>query len=425
MIKKLLLAALCVVAVRAQDDPPPSPVPHKIVVKAKNASATATRSVYIRWQNFNGVDFDDYGYYTQTVAPGATATLTFDSPIDTIGTASWSCDLSTDYADGYAVDKVGASYIINNDTGTYSVKRLLGPVSPVEMASTFAYNVTLKESTVPDGNRALWQTSDETLTANLFREGVDMLYSGQQASAAAAAGAGDPAADSNRELVATGQLLLADTGTIGAIHADASSQTETAVEALGTLFPTAPTTRGFSMPADGSVPSILSVTMPVSFGGGVFDFNPFTEDRLGTPVAWFRAACQWLAYALLAVWLWNQIGVWVRGVSVVPQAKGNPVLAGTGAQGTALLAAAGITLAVVVALTALLGFTFDSMNPLSLLTGVSDSPFAALPGGAYWMLNQLLPVSTLLSCFLAKVSFNVYAPFTYSVCAAVVRFLIF
>lgn len=168
----------------------------------------------------------------------------------------------------------------------------------------------------------------------------------------------------------------------------------------------------------------LFVTMPAKFGGATFNFDPFTNDRFSAVCGWFRSATLWLAVILLGAWVWKELGAWTRGLAGIRQAQGNAVVGGTGAQATALIAAAAITVAVIVAVVALLGWTFGEVGISVIKTTVSSNPLVSIPTGVLWMLDKLFPVSTLIVCALARVTFNMYAAPLFATCSAVIRFIV-
>ena len=68
-------------------------------------------------------------------------------------------------------------------------------------------------------------------------------------------------------------------------------------------------------------------------------------------------------------------------LSTAQQAKGNPVAAGTGAQATALVAAAALTVVFLVAVTALLSFSLDGISLAGLRGIVGTNPLSNFAGG--------------------------------------------
>jgi hypothetical protein len=208
-----------------------------------------------------------------------------------------------------------------------------------------------------------------------------------------------------------------------AANSSASSAGASAGAAAAGLFSSAGGVTTHGIQGQGNAPD-LSVTMPPAFGGAKFEMNPFANDRFASICSWFRTACAWLAVIVLGSWVWSQLGQWVRGLAQVQQAKGNTI-AGTGGQATGLIAAGLMTTAIVAAITALLGWSFGEVGMSAIrLAAATTNPLATIPAAVYWMCDQLLPVTTLCVCAVARVTFNMYAAPLYATCAAVVRFIV-
>lgn len=167
----------------------------------------------------------------------------------------------------------------------------------------------------------------------------------------------------------------------------------------------------------------LAVTLPATFGGKTFDMNPFSNDRFSAVCAWFRSATAWAVLAVFGAWVWTQVGPWARGMSSVRQARGNTYL-GTGGQATAFIAATLMTTAIITGLAALMSWSFDEISFPSLVSNMTTNPLATIPAGVYWMIDQLFPVATMITCLVGRLAFNAYAASVYAGCAAVVRFIV-
>jgi len=296
--------------------------------------------------------------------------------------------------------------------------------------------------------KSVWALTDTgALNANVYREGVDKLIASNAASGSSALPTG--AATSAEQVVQSLYLENLDTNLAALRASDVSREireeaehdvwitAKAAAEAadstragLGTsakasaqaAFGTAPVTSGYSL-ASGTIPT-LTVTLPVTFGGAVFDFNPFTEARLGAVASWFRQACHWLAVVTFGVWIWMQIGTWTRGINQARQAQGNAIAGGTGAQATALTAAGLLTAAILGGLVLLVAFSFDSLNLASVMVQLGTNPLTGMLAGSYWMLDQLLPIGTLITCLLARVAFSFSASSIYVGVATLARFFV-
>lgn len=322
--------------------------------------------------------------------------------------------------------KVGQSYIYYN--GGQIDYQPFGSLR-FDLAPYPTTRIEIEPTDIPleDGRKTIWAGEDTSLTAELFREGVDKIIAqtsnAANQSAAAVAGSNVYGEQVAQAQIQANQLVNFEGLTQFASLSAMESGGADAGAALAALLPVADTGTAFTLPTP-SYTDFLKVKMPESFGGAEFDLNPFRADRLGGVCGWFRGAVGWLALVLLAIWEWGQVGTWMRGFTRVPQARGNAVVGGTGAQATAMVAAALITVAVSVAVTALVGFAFDGINPIGLLATARTSPLATMASGVHWMLDQLLPVGTLISCLLSRLFFNVYAPSVYAVASGAIRFVV-
>lgn len=179
-----------------------------------------------------------------------------------------------------------------------------------------------------------------------------------------------------------------------------------------------------SAPSAGDYASVMVITMPAAFGGKTINFNPMSNSTFAAIVHAFRSALAALVLALLAKGLWKDVGEWVRGFSTVQQAKGNPVLAGTGAQATGLVAAGVMTVAIVTALTGIMGWSFGDIT-FDMLRSVSTvHPFVTMPANVYGLLSEVFPIQTIWLALFARVSFGIYAASLFAACAAVIRFVV-
>ncbi len=215
----------------------------------------------------------------------------------------------------------------------------------------------------------------------------------------------------------------AQTAAVAAANSSMAAAGDSAGSAAAGLFSSA-TVAGHSISGSGTAPN-LSVTMPVAFGGATFDFNPFSSERFAVICGWFRTACAWLALVTLGVWVWTQTRGWLHAFSGLQQAKGNTVVAGTGGQATAFLAAGLMTAALVTAITGLMAWSFGDISFALIKTVVgTTNPLATMPAAVFWMCDQLFPVATLCACLVARASFNMYAAPLFAFCQAVVRFIV-
>jgi hypothetical protein len=168
--------------------------------------------------------------------------------------------------------------------------------------------------------------------------------------------------------------------------------------------------------------SWMTLHFPASLGGAVIDFDPFTPERLGSQASWFRAAWAWLVLMLFGAWANNHVKDTITHATVAPQAKGNTVVAGTGAQATALAAAGIITASIAVFIVALLGVA--DLKVAQVASTVSTSPLIGLSTKAAYLLDGLFPVQICISTMIGRVTFPLVALKLYVGVCAVIRFVV-
>jgi len=321
-------------------------------------------------------------------------------------------------------------YVRGTDGGTLQLAEgLVGTpkIFTLHPESAFVWNknslsgVSYQDNTSDtDGLRA-------PVTQELFREGVEMIAS---AVAAGGGGGGGGSGGVQGEALATAQNA-ALAGAESTFKPSASERVAAAGNATTTalsLLPgsSAPSIGDVIVPVnpDATVPAAFSIHFPALMGNATLDLNPFRADRLGPVVSWFRSAVKWLTLVLFGSWVWSKFSEYIRASSTVRQAQGNAIAAGTGGQATAFVAAGIITAAAAVAIGALVGWSFDGMGLGTLLAATSQNPLAGMPAAALWALNMLLPLSTLLACFVGKMMFERFAVGIFVGLMTVVRFCV-
>lgn len=231
-----------------------------------------------------------------------------------------------------------------------------------------------------------------------------------------------------KEALESGDTMAAEHAAIRASDATAiaaaSGSSAAAVTAFQGLLPSGVPTE---LPHDPDVSgsgSFMEIEMPVAFGGATVNFNPFSEGRMGGVAAWFRSATAWLTLMLLAYAIFEECKQFFIASAAARQAQGNPVLGGTGAQGTALIAAGLITALFVVLVTSLMSYAFGDITLPTLISNMSVDPLTAAPANMLWFLNQFLPLATLLSAFVMKISFRFYGMGLYGGFLTAIRWVV-
>lgn len=349
---------------------------------------------------------------TVTVAPNSTWTGTFENLTNGADGLAVLVQDPYQFTDGQWVDS-GA--LITKSTTSIPLLAYIPEATPTTPDNTVTIPTPSNQPSAPavtsTSGTPVWRSggtglgATDALTNTVYREGVDKQLEHLKKIR--------ENSDAEKE---EKEELIADNPTAEDM-ASAGAAAKATTEAIFAAVPTSP---GYSL-GSGSAPT-LSITNP--FGGGTYNFNPFTGDRMGTIASWFRQAMAWLTIITLAAWVWMQMKDWVQGFSTVPQAKGNTVAAGTGGQATALAAAGLMTVAIVAGLTALVGWTFGEITIPALLASVTTNPMSSMPTGVYWMVDQLFPVATMITALGARATFNMYGSTLFAGCAAVVRFIV-
>jgi len=320
-------------------------------------------------------------------------------------------------AGNYGVDSGGFAGYFNSTTDGVPPLRTLG--------------VGLQELQT-DGTKPIWTDGSSTLTGALFREGIDKIAGAVgSSSSGSSTGTTSSGNTTQSELLATQQnaLFSASEYSGNPTNAAQASAGATAANTVKALLPSAPTGLGYTLAEPGDLPTIgdagspLALVMPASFGGQTFDFNPFTESRLGPVMTWFRTALAWLVLIQLGIFISKEMGVWTRGLSFSPQAKGNTIAAGSGGQATSFFAAVAITAAIVVGVTALVAYAFGSIDLVAILSAMTTNPLATAPLGMFELLNKVFPLTVIISALVARVSFHLFAAKLFAGVSTVVRYI--
>lgn len=243
-------------------------------------------------------------------------------------------------------------------------------------------------------------------------EATDKVAASVQAAAEAQVEVGNV---TNIQLAIIAQQALAE----GASSATASEEAAAAAEeaqaegaaaaaAAVAVLPEAPDALGYGAPEGGSA-AFLTVEMPAAFGGATINFNPFAYAGMASIAAWFRAATEWLCLLLLGQFVFAELRKSLDTVATTRQATGNPVVGGTGAQGTAAVNAGLITAAALVLLAALVAWSFDSVNFAGLVANLTASPLVGMGADVFWFLDQFLPLMTMIVCAVARAAWHLYS----------------
>jgi hypothetical protein len=146
------------------------------------------------------------------------------------------------------------------------------------------------------------------------------------------------------------------------------------------------------------MPSSSSIWTTTMYGVGTINLDPANNPLIATAATWIKSAVQWIALSLYAWWIYGQMNRRAETMMLVPQAKGNAVVGGTGGQATAALSAVAITVAIFLAVPTLWavagtpGMThyWDGANSVF-------SSSSSVVGGALYLLGFFVPVAFILN----------------------------
>lgn len=342
----------------------------------------------------------------------------------------------------------GASYIA---TGPAAETLVYGPAVLSETGFTeegkkvIQVVLTTQRPSNVDERKTVWETSDSSLTADLFREGIDKVITFQATSASAGtnvsiSNAGRNMTGNNSDDVAAIQNGLKN-GTAGAQYTDVVSNglgggsgfldfmiSKAEEKSAAELAPIesaipggVPGSLGYDV-TGGSAPSIFDISFGPKLGGVTINMNPFTEARLGGVASAFRQALAWLTLMLLGIWVWRELDRNTKQIGCAPQAKGN-TYAGTGGQLTSTLAAVLISAVVVVFFTALVSWAFGDITFSSIRASMTTNPMSGFSEGAMYCLDKLFPIATMISALVARLAWHMYSVPLFVGAQAIVRFI--
>lgn len=269
----------------------------------------------------------------------------------------------------------------------------------------------------PQGSSGVWGSSGasgtDPLTGQTYAEGVDKLAgkldSVVKAVSAIGPGGGGTGTDvtgiedrldeSNEHLSAISASSQAQVDAKAA--ADAADWQSARAQAEGEAKSEMASAGGQSglLPAMADSPSAVPPFFAIQIPGyGTINVDPGAHPQAGTLLAWLKTVVAWFVVGLFQWFLWREMQRVYFACSGATQAKGNPVIAGTGAQATGLIAATIIT-GILLSVPGFFWAAADSGFTFMSLAG--SNPFAGVSGpasAAYYLLTLIVPMGTLLAC---------------------------
>ena len=368
-------------------------------VKLKNNSpAVAKLAVRFHIYNSEADPQNANADYQKTAQPGQTVTFVIN---DSDFGEGWTIlSMSTGFI-GAPGTLVGNSYVINEgavEGFNYASTSAEPPFDPEYNESIGGEDDVHAPPLTPDINKTLWAVRDTTLTAELFREGVDKMVA-SNATVANAVGSGGSAGPSmeNTEFMNTkGREFFDQTPTT----LEYKEMGNTAKAEVAGALDSAKATPTYGTNPEGAN-SLLAIELGST--GYTLNFDPAESPLIVKYATFCKAAIAWLVTTLFGFYVWN----WGKDLYMVlaqtTPAKGNTV-AGSGGQITSLVVAIGIT-AVIVTFPVAFWAAADSgmtwgydlaINPIQSASAATD-----VGGMAVYLFNFFMPVGTLLSALTA------------------------
>lgn len=175
--------------------------------------------------------------------------------------------------------------------------------------------------------------------------------------------------------------------------------------------------------------NISSDAWEIEFMGHRIDVNPMNHPKLKELAAYVKGVIAWLIVFTYAFYSFNAFGHLAMKMNEAQQAKGNSVVAGTGAQATALIAASSITALILISIVALaatwepevLGLSWTSVkntNP------VSASGFSEVIRRSVFLFESFIPLLTLISAAFGYMVYLFFGRVAVVGIQSIVRFIV-
>lgn len=184
-----------------------------------------------------------------------------------------------------------------------------------------------------------------------------------------------------------------------------SAEGSVSAYATPTVAPVAPGSQSFQI----VVPGITT-----------FDLDPASDPTVSALISWMRGLMAWGISLSFIWWAWGEFRQLMLTAVMLPQAKGNPVVGGTGGQITALVAAAAISV-ILLALPA----SFFALS--SFGSGIAQNPFASPTtpvSKALYLFYLFFPVDVIVAAITAAFVVRKGGVVILTGVAAAVRFII-
>jgi len=428
--------------------PPPAPI--RIHYVKVSAAAGALRE--ITWhllarsgETWTEIDSGDMG-----AVGGSGADLINTATYDTSDFGSYDEVLFQVCVAGTKATLTGASFILSGDSteplplftqtatsGGYLYDAGIDGGSVTARSPSEVLHVEA-DGILADGRKTVWATGDSTLTANLFREGVDKII--------AQGGGGGSAGTASATANLTNLGLIGDEAKSEASTKPSDEDIQAAADAAGDAARTAMNDElaalanmsgnmTGSVPTDQSGSDIWKIHMPgdvEAVGGAVRErsLSPAVISGISAVMGWVRLVTTAVFFWFFEMWLFDEINRVIVQSTVIRPAQGTTAPLGIGYLSG--LGSAVLTTAVLMTLPSLLivymdarAGDFAALVPSfteggSDLLGETGSHFVA----AFWMLDMVAPMGLIIALPGQVFIIKRFLAVTYFGVQATIRFLV-
>lgn len=343
------------------------------------------------------------------------------------------------------VKKDGSLWVEDSTEQTNLTPTIVTPVPVVDEGDEVPESTVTAPQTpkpgVSDSEKSVWNPTSETdveAKDNTMKEGFDKVVSAVDAvnatlkarllqqSGPDIIGGGEEGENLGEKIDQTNEHLqkiadrtdletdaIENNPTPASVSSTSSEQRTATEQAFGSAqtptitAPAAPTSQG-----------MLLVTIP---GHGSINLDPASDPDALALCNFIKQVISWIALLVYSWFAWGEFKTLCALLTVAPQAKGNPVIGGTGAQATAIVAAVAITVLLV---------SFPSLYWAfsQLPEDIASNPFAGatgvISGISLYLLYLVIPVGLILTLISQAFALRKFGLVTSMAIATSIRFIV-
>lgn len=163
----------------------------------------------------------------------------------------------------------------------------------------------------------------------------------------------------------------------------------------------------------------------LSIRGITFNMNPFQFAEMRNLADWVRAGFAFFFILSFGLWAHKESTEYLQALPQIQQARGN-TFGGTGGQITALIAAGLMTVAIGIALVALMTWaSYDfGLGDVASIMGINPFNGTGAVANGVWMLDQFIPLGGFVASFAGRIVWKLTADTAFVIVASVIRFIV-